>query len=77
MGEPDKPENLVTDAEGLGGTISAPEVGRIRREFMSACAIAMVAATPVDGERGQANVELAWTWAEELLGEGQKRGHLP
>ena len=50
---------------------SRDEEGRVRREFLCACVAATVVSSDI------VDPQNAWTFAELLLAEGQKRGYLP
>ena len=48
------------------------EIRKIRREFLSAIVVALTACP-----EGTGGPEGYWRFAENMLAEGQRRGHLP
>ena len=69
-------ETDVREHEHLNGSYRSIElddhVGKIRREFMSACVTALIACP--DGGYSYSSL---WDFAESALLEGQLRGYLP
>jgi len=75
---------LLHDADGDGRPQqpaspewATAEIGRIRREFLSAAAIAVLASHDATDGTTYVATGRAWADAEDMLAEGQRRGHLP
>ena len=64
---------LADEDAGLRDKVEVEaEVRKIRREFLSAIVVALAGCSEATGEPSK-----MWGFAEDMLAEGQKRGHLP
>ena len=83
----DPKADLTTDAVDLRNFFASKdervrdkaeaEARKIRREFLSAAAIAVLASHDATDGTTYVATGRAWADAEDMLAEGQRRGHLP